>query len=169
MRYRVVCESSVTKWSGLTEAQSHTTGCVSGNRSYDAPSVCLPSTGGSDPIFCCYCWMSGKKAAHREKRQEKHTIILHSKLLKRKKLGDIYCRNRTFGLIGGHVALSFFFPWVCSCINCHNNLQNTFMEPNSSLHLRLQIQMSSLQSLWQLTNKTHTEERKNSTVPFLNS
>lgn len=76
----------------------------------------LPSTGGSDPIFCCYCWRSGKKAGERERRKRKCQKKLAQKsclkLLKCKKAGDI---SGIEGLVFvcGHEALLFSILWTC--------------------------------------------------------
>lgn len=65
-------------WPGLSSAKQAVSGVWACKKTCSCTS--LPSTGGSDPIFCCYCWRSGKKARERERRkrkcQKKHTITL---------------------------------------------------------------------------------------------
>lgn len=64
-------------WLGLSSSKQAVSGVWACKNTCSCTS--LPSTGGSDPIFCCYCWRSGKKAGERERRkrkcQKKHTIM----------------------------------------------------------------------------------------------
>lgn len=79
----------------LTHAHSHTLSCN-----------CLPSTGGSDPIFCCYCWMSGKKARQTARDEVPEKTYNHSENCwnVKKKVAGISSRNRTLG----------FHLWICN-------------------------------------------------------
>lgn len=84
VRYIVVSKSSVAKLSGLTGTQSHTTGCVSGNGSNNTASLAYHPLVDLTPFSAATAGWAVRKLGRGRKCQEKHTIIFHSKLLKRK-------------------------------------------------------------------------------------